>query len=208
MRTARDATSLLLTASRWVTRSVSSATADIKPGNCLPLREHPGGHRDPLCGALPRQGRAARAQRRQLGAAHGQGGQIRPGPHCPRARFAWCVWSVRRLSARSATSTTRTCRSARPDATRHMGIRPTVRGSVMNPCDHPHGGGEGQLPDRTSGSRHALGQARAGLQDPLPRRTRATSSSSSAETASKRRSKGGRNPMSRSVKKGPLRTSP
>ncbi len=30
--------------------------------------------------------------------------------------------------------------------TRHMGIRPTVRGSVMNPCDHPHGGGEGKCP--------------------------------------------------------------
>ena len=32
---------------------------------------------------------------------------------------------------------------------RHMGIRPTVRGSVMNPNDHPHGGGEGRAPDRT-----------------------------------------------------------
>ena len=30
--------------------------------------------------------------------------------------------------------------------TRHKGIRPTVRGSVMNPCDHPHGGGEGKCP--------------------------------------------------------------
>ena len=30
--------------------------------------------------------------------------------------------------------------------TRHMGIRPTVRGSVMNPNDHPHGGGEGRAP--------------------------------------------------------------
>ena len=29
---------------------------------------------------------------------------------------------------------------------RHMGVRPTVRGSVMNPCDHPHGGGEGRSP--------------------------------------------------------------
>ena len=29
---------------------------------------------------------------------------------------------------------------------RHMGIRPAVRGSVMNPCDHPHGGGEGKSP--------------------------------------------------------------
>ena len=30
--------------------------------------------------------------------------------------------------------------------TRHLGIRPTVRGSVMNPADHPHGGGEGKAP--------------------------------------------------------------
>ena len=30
--------------------------------------------------------------------------------------------------------------------TRHMGVKPTVRGVVMNPCDHPHGGGEGKSP--------------------------------------------------------------
>ena len=35
--------------------------------------------------------------------------------------------------------------------TRHMGIRPTVRGSVMNPCDHPHGVGEGRAPIGRSG---------------------------------------------------------
>lgn len=35
--------------------------------------------------------------------------------------------------------------------TRHMGFRPTVRGSVMNPCDHPHGGGEGKAPIGRSG---------------------------------------------------------
>ena len=34
---------------------------------------------------------------------------------------------------------------------RHMGIRPTVRGSVMNPCDHPHGGGNGKAPIGRSG---------------------------------------------------------
>ena len=34
---------------------------------------------------------------------------------------------------------------------RHMGIKPTVRGSVMNPCDHPHGGGEGKSPIGRSG---------------------------------------------------------
>ncbi|MCI8272769.1 MAG: 50S ribosomal protein L2, partial [Clostridia bacterium] len=35
--------------------------------------------------------------------------------------------------------------------TRHLGIRPTVRGSVMNPVDHPHGGGEGKAPIGHSG---------------------------------------------------------
>jgi len=34
---------------------------------------------------------------------------------------------------------------------RWMGIKPTVRGSVMNPCDHPHGGGEGKSPVGRSG---------------------------------------------------------
>ena len=34
---------------------------------------------------------------------------------------------------------------------RHMGVRPTVRGPVMNPVDHPHGGGEGKSPCRPSG---------------------------------------------------------
>ena len=46
--------------------------------------------------------------------------------------------------------------------TRHLGIRPTVRGSVMNPCDHPHGGGEGRSPigrpsPVTPWGKHALG---------------------------------------------------
>ncbi len=45
---------------------------------------------------------------------------------------------------------------------RHMGIRPTVRGKVMNPCDHPHGGGEGRQPiglkyPKTKWGKHALG---------------------------------------------------
>ncbi len=39
-----------------------------------------------------------------------------------------------------------TVKIGKADKKRHMGIRPTVRGSVMNPCDHPHGGGEGRSP--------------------------------------------------------------
>jgi large subunit ribosomal protein L2 len=46
--------------------------------------------------------------------------------------------------------------------TRHMGIRPTVRGKAMNPVDHPHGGGEGHNPiglkyPKTPWGKHALG---------------------------------------------------
>ncbi len=39
-----------------------------------------------------------------------------------------------------------TIKRGKAGKTRHLGIRPTVRGSVMNPCDHPHGGGEGKSP--------------------------------------------------------------
>ena len=40
-----------------------------------------------------------------------------------------------------------------------MGIRPTVRGSVMNPNDHPHGGGEGKAPVGRPGPMYSMGQA-------------------------------------------------
>ncbi|HBL40352.1 MAG TPA: 50S ribosomal protein L2 [Ruminococcaceae bacterium] len=47
--------------------------------------------------------------------------------------------------------------------TRHMGIRPTVRGSVMNPCDHPHGGGEGKSPIGRPGPVTPWGKPALGL---------------------------------------------
>ena len=46
---------------------------------------------------------------------------------------------------------------------RHMGIRPTVRGSVMNPNDHPHGGGEGKAPVGRSGPCTPWGKPALGL---------------------------------------------
>ena len=46
---------------------------------------------------------------------------------------------------------------------RHMGIRPTVRGSVMNPCDHPHGGGEGKSPIGRPGPVTPWGKPALGL---------------------------------------------
>ena len=47
--------------------------------------------------------------------------------------------------------------------TRHKGIRPTVRGSVMNPCDHPHGGGEGRAPIGRPGPVTPWGKPALGL---------------------------------------------
>ena len=67
-------------------------------------------------------------------------------PYCPPARCAWSASTARPPSARSATSTTANVTIGKAGRKRHMGIRPTVRGSVMNPCDHPHGGGEGKSP--------------------------------------------------------------
>ena len=66
---------------------------------------------------------------------------------------------------------------------RHMGWRPTVRGSVMNPCDHPHGGGEGKSPIGRPGP-VTRGQAGAWLQDARPT-TVPTSLLSDAATRSK-----------------------
>ena len=48
---------------------------------------------------------------------------------------------------------------------RHMGVRPTVRGSVMNPNDHPHGGGEGKGTCRTSRTMYSMGQTCTWLKD-------------------------------------------
>ncbi len=53
---------------------------------------------------------------------------------------------------------------------RHMGIRPTVRGSVMNPNDHPHGGGEGK-PVRTSRSVYTMGQTCSWSEDQKEKQT-------------------------------------
>ena len=46
---------------------------------------------------------------------------------------------------------------------RHMGVRPTVRGVVMNPCDHPHGGGEGKSPIGHPGPLTPWGKPAMGL---------------------------------------------
>ena len=67
--------------------------------------------------------------------------------------------------------------------TRHMGIRPTVRGSVMNPCDHPHGGGEGKSPIGRPGPVTPWGKPTLGY------KTRATKNKSNKYIVKRRNSK-------------------
>ena len=129
---------------------ISSANADIKPGNCLPIANIPVGtiihnvELQPGCGAqlVRSAGTAA-----QLMAKEGDLAQVRlPSGEVRyvRTNCCACIGQVGNLDHENI-------HIGKAGRTRHMGIRPTVRGSVMNPCDHPHGGGEGRAPIGRSG---------------------------------------------------------
>ena len=129
---------------------IASANADIKPGNCLPIANIPVGtiihnvELQPGCGAqlVRSAGTAA-----QLMAKEGDLAQVRlPSGEVRyvRTNCTACIGQVGNLDHENV-------HIGKAGRTRHMGIRPTVRGSVMNPCDHPHGGGEGRAPIGRSG---------------------------------------------------------
>ena len=124
---------------------VSSATADIKPGNCLPIANIPVGtvihnvELQPGHGAQLVRSAGAAAQ---LMAKEGELAQVRlPSGEVRYVRMncTACIGQVGNLDHENV-------HIGKAGRTRHMGIRPTVRGSVMNPNDHPHGGGEGRAP--------------------------------------------------------------
>ena len=124
---------------------VSSAEADIKPGNCLPIANIPVGtiihnlELQPGRGAQLVRSAGAAAQ---LMAKDGELAQVRlPSGEVRYVRMncTACIGQVGNLDHENI-------HLGKAGRTRHMGIRPTVRGSVMNPNDHPHGGGEGRAP--------------------------------------------------------------
>ena len=124
---------------------VSSASADIKPGNCLPIANIPVGtvihnvELQPGHGAQLVRSAGAAAQ---LMAKEGDLAQVRlPSGEVRYVRMncTACIGQVGNLDHENV-------HIGKAGRTRHMGIRPTVRGSVMNPNDHPHGGGEGRAP--------------------------------------------------------------
>ena len=124
---------------------VSSATADIKPGNCLPIANIPVGtviHNVELQPGHGAQLVRSAGTAAQLMAKEGELAQVRlPSGEVRYVRMncTACIGQVGNLDHENI-------HIGKAGRTRHMGIRPTVRGSVMNPNDHPHGGGEGRAP--------------------------------------------------------------
>ena len=124
---------------------VSSAAADIKPGNCLPIANIPVGtviHNVELQPGHGAQLVRAAGGAAQLMAKEGELAQVRlPSGEVRYVRMncTACIGQVGNLDHENV-------HIGKAGRKRHMGIRPTVRGSVMNPNDHPHGGGEGRAP--------------------------------------------------------------
>ncbi len=133
------------------TQISSGKNAQIKPGEALPLRNIPIGTIVHCIELLPGKGaqlaRSAGASV-QLQARDGNYAQLRLRSGEIRKVHIDCRATVGEVS--NAEHSLRSIGKA--GATRWRGIRPTVRGVVMNPVDHPHGGGEG----RTSGGRHPV----------------------------------------------------
>ena len=124
---------------------VSGAGADIKPGNALPLVNIPVGTIIHNVEMYPgRGGQLARAagNAAQLMAKEGAYALLRLPSGELRNVPVQCMATVGSVGNGDHENV----KIGKAGRKRHMGWRPTVRGSVMNPCDHPHGGGEGKSP--------------------------------------------------------------
>jgi large subunit ribosomal protein L2 len=132
-------------------RVQSGEDAPIAPGNCLPLRNVPLGTQVHCIELRPGKGaqlaRSAGASA-QLIAREGSHATLRLRSGEMRKVHAECRAVIGEVG--NAENSLR--KLGKAGATRWRGVRPTVRGVVMNPVDHPHGGGEG----RTSGGRHPV----------------------------------------------------
>ena len=129
---------------------VAGAGADIKPGNALPLTSIPVGTVIHNVELYPgRGGQLARAagNSAQLMAKEGAYALLRLPSGELRNVPVNCMATIGQVGNLDHENV----KVGKAGRKRHMGWRPTVRGSVMNPCDHPHGGGEGKAPIGRSG---------------------------------------------------------
>ena len=129
---------------------VSGENVDIKPGNCLPISNIPVGTLIHNIELNPGQGaklvRVA-GQSAQLMAKEGKYAHVR----LPSGEMRLILSRCRATVGVVGNADHENVKLGKAGKTRHLGIRPTVRGSVMNPVDHPHGGGEGRAPVGHSG---------------------------------------------------------
>ena len=123
----------------------AGSDADIKPGNALPLADIPVGtiiHNIELYPGKGAQLVRSAGNMAQLMAKENGYALLRLPSGELRNVMASCYASIGTVSNVDHENVNR----GKAGKTRHLGIRPTVRGSVMNPNDHPHGGGEGKSP--------------------------------------------------------------
>ena len=124
---------------------VSGDKADIKPGNCMKIESIPVGTMIHNIELNPGQGgklvRAA-GQEAQLMAKEGKYAHVR----LPSGEMRLIMAVCRATIGTVGNSDHENVKLGKAGRTRHLGKRPEVRGSVMNPNDHPHGGGEGRAP--------------------------------------------------------------
>ncbi len=123
----------------------SGANADIKPGNVLPISAIPVGtiiHNIELYPGKGAQLVRSAGAFAQLMAKENGTAQVR----LPSGEVRIVRLDCKATIGQVGNLEHETVKLGKAGKTRHLGIRPTVRGSVMNPCDHPHGGGEGKSP--------------------------------------------------------------
>ena len=124
----------------------SGPEADIKPGNTLPIANIPVGTVINNIEIYPGKGaqlvRSAVAMAQLVSKESNGMAQVR----LPSGEVRFIRLDCKATIGQVGNVEHDTVKIGKAGKTRHMGIRPTVRGSVMNPCDHPHGGGEGKSP--------------------------------------------------------------
>ena len=141
---------------------VSSASADIKPGNCLPIANIPVGtiiHNIELYPGRGAQLVRSAGAAAQLMAKDAELAQVR----LPSGEVRLVRMNCTAVIGQVGNLDHENVHIGKAGRTRHMGIRPTVRGSVMNPNDHPHGGGEGKSPVGHPGPMTPWGKPAMGL---------------------------------------------
>lgn len=141
---------------------VSSKDADIKPGNCLPVENIPVGTMIHNIELYPGKGgqlvRSAGVMAQLMAKENGYALVRLPSGEMRNVRLN-CIATIGVVSNLDHENVN----LGKAGRKRHMGVRPGSRGSVMNPCDHPHGGGEGRAPVGHSSPRTPWGKPALGL---------------------------------------------